>query len=38
MAGAVWADWLFMIGHFAIGTALVLGVGMRIAAASGALL
>lgn len=38
LAGAVWADWLFMIGLLAIGTALTLGVGMRIAAASGALL
>ena len=38
MAGAAWADWLFMIGLLAIGTALVLGIGMRIAAAAGALL
>jgi thiosulfate dehydrogenase [quinone] large subunit len=38
MAGAAWANWLFMIGLLAIGAALVLGVGMRIAAASGALL
>ena len=38
MAGAAWADWLFMIGLLAIGTALMLGIGMRIAAASGALL
>jgi thiosulfate dehydrogenase [quinone] large subunit len=37
-AGAAWADWLFMIGLAAIGTALILGVGMRIAAAAGGLL
>jgi thiosulfate dehydrogenase [quinone] large subunit len=34
-AGAVWADWLFMIGLLAIGIALILGVGLRIAAVSG---
>lgn len=38
MAGAAWADWLFMVGLLAIGVALILGVGMRIAAATGALL
>ncbi|MEU6023813.1 hypothetical protein [Micromonospora sp. NPDC047134] len=38
IAGAAWADWLFMIGLAAIGTALMLGVGMRIAAVSGGLL
>ena len=38
MAGAAWADWLFMTGLLAIGVALMLGIGMRIAAASGALL
>ena len=38
IAGAAWADWLFMLGLAAIGTALVLGIGMRVAAASGALL
>jgi len=38
IAGAAWADWLFMIGLLAIGVALMLGIGMRIAAASGALL
>ena len=38
MAGAAWADWLFMAGLLAIGTALILGVGMRIAAATGGLL
>lgn len=35
IAGATWADWLFMIGLLAIGLALALGVTMRIAAAAG---
>src|SRR5687767_340967 len=35
IAGAAWADWLFMIGLLAIGTALILGVGMRVAAVAG---
>ncbi|HEX6756746.1 MAG TPA: hypothetical protein VF109_12470 [Mycobacteriales bacterium] len=38
IAGAAWADWLFMIGLAGIGAALLLGVGMRIAAVAGALL
>ncbi|RFS83531.1 DoxX family membrane protein [Actinomadura spongiicola] len=38
IAGAAWADWLFMIGLGAIGAALILGIGMRIAAATGAAL
>lgn len=38
MAGNAFFDWLFMIGLLAIGTALALGIGTRIAAASGALL
>ena len=38
IAGAAWADWLFMIGLAAIGTALILGIGMRLAAAAGGLL
>ncbi|URM94555.1 DoxX family membrane protein [Actinomadura madurae] len=38
IAGAAWADWLFMIGLAGIGAALVLGIGMRIAAAAGAVL
>jgi thiosulfate dehydrogenase [quinone] large subunit len=38
LAGQTWVDWLFMVGLLAIGTALVLGVAMRLAAASGALL
>ncbi|WP_141576798.1 DoxX family membrane protein [Actinomadura sp. WMMA1423] len=38
IAGAGWADWLFMIGLGGIGAALILGVGMRIAAGAGAAL
>ena len=38
IAGAAWADWLFMLGLAGIGIALVLGVFMNLAAASGALL
>jgi thiosulfate dehydrogenase (quinone) large subunit len=38
IAGATWADWLFMIGLLGIGLALMLGVMVRIAAWSGALM
>jgi thiosulfate dehydrogenase [quinone] large subunit len=38
LAGAAWADWLFMIGLAGIGAALILGIGLRVAAATGALL
>ena len=38
IAGSAWADWLFMIGLAGIGVALIAGVAIRIAAASGALL
>lgn len=38
IAGAAWADWLFMLGLLGIGLALTLGIGMRAAAAAGALL
>jgi thiosulfate dehydrogenase [quinone] large subunit len=38
MAGQAWADWLFMLGLLGIGLALTLGIGMRLAAAAGALL
>ncbi|WP_405149947.1 hypothetical protein OG589_16220 [Sphaerisporangium sp. NBC_01403] len=38
LAGQAWVDWLFMIGLLGIGTALVLGAGMRIAAATGGVL
>ena len=37
-AGTDLADWLFMIGLLGIGLALVLGIGMRVAAASAAVL
>ena len=37
-AGAAWADWTFMVGLLAIGIALVLGIGLRIAAVSGTLM
>jgi thiosulfate dehydrogenase (quinone) large subunit len=37
-AGATWADWLFMIGLAGIGLALLLGIGVRLAAGFGALL
>ncbi len=37
-AGEGWADWGFMLGLVCIGTALLLGIGMRIAATSGAVL
>lgn len=37
LAGPV-ADWLFMLGLLGIGVALILGVGMRIAAVSGAIM
>ncbi|WP_203995396.1 DoxX family membrane protein [Micromonospora lutea] len=38
IAGAAWADWLFMIGLAAIGTALLVGIGVRVAAVAGGLL
>jgi thiosulfate dehydrogenase (quinone) large subunit len=38
IAGAVWADWLFMIGLLGIGIALTLGITMRIAAVSAAIM
>jgi thiosulfate dehydrogenase (quinone) large subunit len=38
IAGAAWADWLFMLGLLGIGVALTLGIGMRLAAAAGATL
>ena len=36
IAGAAWADWLFMAGLLGIGLALMPGIGMRVAAAAGA--
>jgi thiosulfate dehydrogenase [quinone] large subunit len=38
IAGAAWADWLFMAGLLGIGVALILGIGLRIAAVSGTLM
>ncbi|MGC1211593.1 MAG: hypothetical protein WA890_10075 [Micromonospora sp.] len=38
IAGAAWADWLFMIGLAALGVALLLGIGMRVAAVAGGIL
>ena len=38
IAGDAWADWLFMAGLLGLGLALTFGFGMRIAAATGALL
>jgi thiosulfate dehydrogenase (quinone) large subunit len=38
IAGSAAVDWLFMVGLLGIGLALLLGIGMRVAAASGATL
>ncbi|MDQ2756941.1 MAG: hypothetical protein M3Y71_10320 [Actinomycetota bacterium] len=38
MAGAVWADWLFMLALLGIGAALALGIASRLATGAGALL
>jgi thiosulfate dehydrogenase [quinone] large subunit len=38
IAGAAWADWLFMLGLAGIGIAVVAGIGLRAAAVSGTLL
>jgi thiosulfate dehydrogenase [quinone] large subunit len=38
IAGAGWVDWIFMIGLIGIGLALLLGIGMRIAAVTGAIM
>lgn len=37
-AGQGWADWLFMLGLLGIGLALILGIGLRIAAVAGIVL
>lgn len=37
-AGDAWADWLFMIGLAAVGVAVALGIGLRLAAISGSVL
>ncbi|MEV4222441.1 hypothetical protein [Nonomuraea sp. NPDC049725] len=38
LAGQAWVDWLFMAGLLGLGGALVLGVGLRVAAVTGGLL
>ena len=38
IAGSAWADWLFMLGLAGLGVALILGIGLRIAAAAGTVL
>lgn len=38
LAGDAWVDWLFMAGLLGIGLALTFGIGMRIAAVTGAVL
>lgn len=38
LAGHAWVDWVFMIGLLGIGVTLLLGVGMRIGTAAGALM
>ena len=38
LAGHAWVDWLFMVGLLGIGVTLLLGVGMRIGTAAGALM
>ncbi|WP_405594458.1 hypothetical protein [Streptomyces sp. NBC_01092] len=37
-AGEAWADWLFMLGLFGIGLALIAGVALRVAAVAGAVM
>jgi thiosulfate dehydrogenase [quinone] large subunit len=38
MAGSAIVDWLFMLGMLGVGLALILGIGMKIATYSGALM
>jgi thiosulfate dehydrogenase (quinone) large subunit len=38
LSGAVWVDWLFMIGLLLLGISLILGIGMRLASYGGTLL
>jgi thiosulfate dehydrogenase (quinone) large subunit len=38
ISGQAWVDWLFMIGLLGIGVALIAGITMRLAAASGAVM
>ncbi|MFJ2238067.1 hypothetical protein [Streptomyces sp. NPDC087859] len=37
-AGAAWANWLFMLGLLGVGVALMLGIGLRLAAVAGTLM
>jgi thiosulfate dehydrogenase [quinone] large subunit len=38
IAGAGWTNWLFMLGMLGVGLALILGIGLRIAAAAATLI
>ena len=38
LAGLAWVDWLFMLGLLGLGLALMLGIGLRIAAVAGTIL
>lgn len=38
LSGIVWVDWLFMLGLLFLGIALILGIGLRIAALGGSIL
>jgi thiosulfate dehydrogenase [quinone] large subunit len=38
LAGKAWVDWLFMIGLAGVGVALILGIGMTIAAIAGTIM
>lgn len=38
IGGAGWADWLFMLGLLGLGVALLLGIGLRVAAITGSVL
>lgn len=38
IAGAWWADWLFMLGLLGLGVAVTLGIGLRISAVAGSVM
>ncbi len=38
LAGSAWVDWVFMLGLLLIGTTLLLGIAMRLAAIGGSIL
>lgn len=38
IAGAAWADWIFMIGLLGIGVAVMLGIGLRVSAVAGSVM